>query len=90
MDFEWDPEKAERNAEKHGVSFEEASSAFADPLSITIPDPDHSEGEVRFLLLGHTESGKLVVISHVERGETLRIISARLATRHERRTYEEG
>jgi uncharacterized DUF497 family protein len=90
MDFEWDPDKAERNVAKHGVSFEEASGAFADPLSITIADPDHSEDEARFLLIGLTESGKLVVVSHVERGETLRLINARLATRHERRTYEDG
>ena len=90
MDLEWDPEKAERNLAKHGVSFQDASAAFADPLSITIPDPDHSEAEARLLLIGHTESGQLVVASYVERGETLRIISARVATRHERRTYEEG
>ena len=90
MDFEWDPDKAERNVAKHGVSFEEAIAAFADPLSITVPDPDHSEDEARYLLIGSIESGKLVVVSHVERGETLRLISARVATRHERRTYEEG
>jgi uncharacterized DUF497 family protein len=90
MDFEWDPEKAERNAEKHGVSFQEASTAFADPLSITVPDPDHSDDETRFLLMRLTESSRLVVVSHVERGETLRLISARLVTRHERRTYEDG
>jgi uncharacterized DUF497 family protein len=89
MDLEWDPEKAERNGAKHGVSFQEVSTAFADPLAITMPDPDHSHDETRFLLMGLTESGRLVVVSHVERGETLRI-SARLATRHERRTYEEG
>jgi uncharacterized protein len=90
MDLDWDPEKAERNLAKHGVSFEDASTAFTDPLSITMPDPDHSEGEVRLLLLGQTDVGRLVVVVHVERGETLRIISARVATRHERRTYEEG
>ena len=83
-------EKAERNLAKHGVSFEDASTAFTDPLSIAMPDPDHSEGELRLLLLGQTDSGRLVVVSHVERDETLRIISARVATRHERRAYEEG
>lgn len=90
MDFEWDPEKAERNLAKHGVSFEDASTAFLDPLSSTIADPDHSEDEARFLLVGHAESGRLLVVTHVERDETLRIISARVATSHERRTYEEG
>ena len=90
MDFEWDPDKAERNLAKHGVSFEDASSAFLDPLSSTIPDPDHSDDEARFLLVGHADSGRLLVVTHVQRGETLRIISARLATSHERRDYEEG
>jgi uncharacterized DUF497 family protein len=77
MDFEWDPEKAERNLAKHGVSFEDASTAFLDALSSTIADPDHSEDEARFLLVGHAESGRLLVVTHVERDETLRIISAR-------------
>jgi uncharacterized DUF497 family protein len=90
MRFEWDPEKARRNLAKHGVSFDEASSAFADPLSLTIDDPDHSQGEHRLLLLGETYSGKLVVVAHLADDETVRIISARLAERHERRTYEEG
>jgi hypothetical protein len=89
MDFEWDPEKAESNLEKHGVSFPEAATAFSDSLSLTIPDPDHSEDEDRFILTGITFSGRLVVVSHAERGETIRLISARLATRRERRTYEE-
>jgi uncharacterized protein len=90
MRFEWDPEKARRNLAKHGVSFDEASSAFADPLSLTIDDPDHSQGEHRLLLLGETYSGKLVIVAHLADDETVRIISARLAERHERRTYEEG
>lgn len=89
-DFEWDPEKAARNLEKHGVSFEEASSAFMDSLSLTIDDPDHSADEFRLLLTGLTSEGRLVVVSFVDRDETLRIISARLANRNERRTYEEG
>jgi uncharacterized protein len=87
--FEWDPTKAALNVRKHGVSFEEAATAFGDPLSITIDDPDHSEDELRFLLLGKGHSGRLLVVSHTDRGETVRIISARLANRHERRTYEE-
>jgi uncharacterized DUF497 family protein len=89
MDFEWDPEKAELNLEKHGVSFPEAATAFGDLLSVTIPDPDHSDEENRFILIGVTFSGQIVVVVHVERGETIRLISARLATRRERRTYEE-
>jgi uncharacterized DUF497 family protein len=90
MRFEWDAGKAKRNGAKHRVTFDEASTAFADPLSITIDDPDHSLGEPRFLLLGETRTGKLVVVAHVARAGTVRIISARLAERHERRTYEEG
>jgi uncharacterized protein len=86
--FDWDPVKAEANARKHGVTFEEASTAFADPLSVTIPDPDHSEAELRFLLLGHNFRGRLVVVAHTERGDTIRIISARFATQSERDAYE--
>lgn len=88
MRFEWDPEKARRNVAKHGVSFEEAATAFGDPLSLTIFDPDHSEDEDRFILLGHTYTGRLVVVVHTDRGENVRIISARLATRRERKAHE--
>ena len=87
MRFEWDPEKARLNITKHGVSFEEAATAFADPLSITRFDPDHSEDEDRYLLLGATHAGRLVVVAHTDRRDKVRIISARLATRRERRTY---
>ncbi|HEX8271211.1 MAG TPA: BrnT family toxin [Longimicrobiaceae bacterium] len=87
--FEWDPVKAEMNARKHGITFTEASTAFSDPLSLTIPDPDHSEREERFLLLGRSSSGRLLVVTHTERGEAVRIISARAASRRERRDYEE-
>lgn len=90
MHFEWDPEKAKRNVAKHGVSFKEASTAFGDPRSITIFDPDHSEDEQRFILLGRTYANHLVVVVHTERGPAVRIISARLATKRERRTYELG
>jgi uncharacterized protein len=90
MRFEWDPDKARRNLAKHGLSFEEAASAFGDPLSLTISDPDHSEDEDRFLLLGLLGSGRLAVVVHLERAGAVRIISARLATRRERRTYENG
>jgi uncharacterized DUF497 family protein len=90
MDFVWDPDKAHLNAAKHGVTFDEASTAFGDPLSLTIDDPDHSYGEHRLLLLGETYAGRLVVVAHLADDETVRIISARLAERHERRTYENG
>ena len=88
--FEWDPVKAEANRRKHGVSFSEALSAFKDPLSITVSDPDHSRGEERFVLLGQTQEGDLLVVVHTDRNECIRIISARKANRHEQRKYEEG
>ena len=90
LTFEWDSEKAETNRRKHGVSFEEAMSAFADLLSFTIPDPGHSHGETRYLLLGVSYRRRLLVVSHTERGETIRIINARQASRREKRVYEEG
>ena len=90
VNFEWDTDKAKRNLRKHGVSFDEAATAFGDPLSVTVDDPDHSFGEERLLLLGQTVTGKLIVVAHLDDGETIRLISARLAERHERRQYEEG
>jgi len=87
--FEWDPEKAEANLGKHGVSFAEAVTAFGDPLSMNMPDPDHSETEQRFIVLGMSDRYRLLVVSYTERPPLTRIISARLATRHERRQYEE-
>jgi len=89
IEFQWDEAKAESNLRKHGVSFEEAASAFADPLSITIRDPLHSQGEDRFVLLGLSHTGRVLVVVHVERGASIRVISARAATRKERKTYEE-
>lgn len=89
MEFEWDSEKAVENEQKHGVSFDEAATAFGDPLSLTISDPDHSDEEERFVLPGESYSGRLIAVVHTERQERIRIISARLATRTERRTYEE-
>jgi uncharacterized protein len=86
--FEWDYRKADSNLKKHGVSFQEATSVFADTLSITIPDPDHSSSEARFLDLGLSHRGRLLVVSYTERGEMVRIISARCAGRSERREYE--
>jgi uncharacterized DUF497 family protein len=90
MRFEWDPEKAATNVVKHGVSFEEAATAFGDALSITVFAPDHSEEEDRYVLLGVTYSGRLVVVIHTDRDETVRIISARLASKRERRIYASG
>jgi uncharacterized protein len=88
--FEWDADKAAANAQKHGVRFEEAATAFADPLSITVPDPDHSVGEDRYILIGRSLVSRLLVVVHLERGARVRLISARLATRRERRAYEES
>ena len=88
--FEWDPKKADRNVQKHGVGFEEATSVFADPLSITISDPDHSELEVRLISLGMSNARRLIVVVHTEKRNHLRLISAREASRTERKFYEEG
>jgi len=90
LTFEWDPEKAERNLEKHGVSFSEAATVFADPPSLTIDDPDHSVGEQRFITMGHSYQERLVVVAHRDHDDRIRIISARLATGRERRSYEQG
>lgn len=90
MEFEWNPNKAALNLEKHGVSFQEAATVFNDPLSVTFPDPDHSVGENRYVIIGISRFGQLLVVAHTDRGEKVRIISARRATRLERRFYEEG
>ena len=87
--FEWDPKKAEANLSKHGVSFVEEVTAFGDPLSMNMPDPDHSEGEQRFIVLGISDRYRLLVVSYTERAQRTRIISARLAARKERKEYEE-
>jgi uncharacterized protein len=88
--FSWDLRKAAANRRKHGVTFEEAATAFADRLSLTVPDPDHSEDEERFVLLGLSITRRLLVVSHVERGDEIRLISARPANRRERLEYEEN
>ena len=88
MQFQWDPEKAKSNHRKHGVSFEEAVTVFYGPLSATFDDPDHPVAEQRSITIGFSSRGRLVVISHAEIGESLRIISARLATAHERKKHE--
>jgi len=88
-DFEWDPDKSETNLQKHGLSFEEATTVFGDPLSMNMADPDHSVDESRFLLLGLSNLGRLLVVSYTERPPNTRLISARLATKRERSEYEE-
>jgi len=90
MEFEWDPEKASSNLRKHNVSFEEASTALSDPMAATGADPDHSIGEFRYVTFGISGRGRLLVVAHTEQNETVRIISARLASKRERKIYEEG
>lgn len=90
MIFEWDDQKASSNLKKHGVSFQEAKTVFGDTLSITVADPEHSESEYRFIDIGLTESGRLLVVSYTERGTKIRIISSRLALPAERMLYEKG
>ncbi len=87
--FEWDPQKAAANLAKHGVSFEEAASVFGDPLGRIADDPRHSVDEERFVLLGFSREGRFVAVMFTERREAIRLISARLATRRERREYED-
>lgn len=88
--FEWDPKKARRNLKIHEVSFDEASTAFRDPLARTIDDPLHSQEEERIVLIGKSQQGRLMVVVHAERGDRIRIISGRLATKKERLDYEEN
>ena len=88
--FEWDEKKAAENLKRHGVSFAEASTVFADPLSRTIPDPLHSEEEERFIILGESASRHTLVVAHTHGEENIRIISARKATPRERKDYERG
>ena len=90
LSFEWDESKAESNLAKHGVSFEEAATVFGDPWSQTIPDPAHSQVEDRAIVLGQSHRRKLLVVVHTERGDNVRIISARRASRQERKSYEES
>lgn len=90
MTFEWDDNKAETNSSKHGVSFEEAKTVFDDLLYVDFYDPDHSEDEERYLIVGHSNRGRLLIVSYTERGDLIRLISAREVTRSERKAYEEG
>ena len=90
LEFEWNPKKAKSNLRKHGCTFLEGSTSFSDPFSFTISDPDHSEFEYRFLHLGQTTNQKLVVVSFAERGDRIRIISVRCASKRERLQYEQN
>jgi uncharacterized DUF497 family protein len=90
MDFAWSRTKAAGNERKHGVSFREAITVFGDALSLTAYDPDHSDSEDRFITMGTSAAGRLLVVVHADRDERTRIISAREATRRERKDYEDG
>ena len=90
MQFEWDPQKAAANLKRHRPSFDEAATVLEDPLSTTYPDEAHSEEEMRFLTIGASHRGRVLVVAHTERNDTIRIISARRATRREREFYEQG
>ena len=89
MNFEWDPDKATQNRRKHGVSFYDAASVFADRLAVTYHDPDHSLSEERFITVGMSRNGRVLIVAHSDRGENIRIISARNTTLRERKHYEE-
>jgi uncharacterized DUF497 family protein len=90
MEFEWDPNKATKNFTKHHVSFREAATVFRDPLSITFDDPDHSDDEARFITIGSSIGGRILMVAHTDRNDRIRIISARETTRSEREFYEQG
>jgi uncharacterized DUF497 family protein len=89
MEFEWDKDKAASNLKKHKVSFDEAGTVFGDTLSRTFADPDHSIDEDRYVTIGASDRGRVLIVSHTNRGNRVRIISARIATRRERKAYEE-
>ena len=88
LSFEWDTQKAKSNEQKHGITFDEASTVFEDFLSLTIHDPLHSENEERFTLIGISHKNRILIVVHTERGDNIRIISARKATKNERSYYE--
>ena len=90
MEFEWNKEKAEANLAKHGVSFDEAKAVFDDPLYVDFYDPDHSEDEEQYIIVGQSAQHRLLIVSYAERNDKIRLISAREATRAEKNTYEEG
>ena len=88
MRFSWDLSKDLLNQRDHGITFQEATTVFGDSLAVTVSDPDHSVGEERLITIGQSSSGRLLVVCHIEQGDTIRIISARRATAHERKDYE--
>ena len=90
MEFEWDEEKARANLAKHDLSFEEAKTVFDDPLYVDLHDPDHSQDEHRYIMIGQSNQGRVVIVSYTERNDTIRLINAREMTRSERKAYEEG
>jgi uncharacterized DUF497 family protein len=90
MQFEWNKNKAVKNLSKHRVSFEEAKTVFDDPLYVDFYDPEHSESEERYLIVGESDRGRLLIVSYTERGDVIRLISAREVTQNEREAYEEG
>jgi uncharacterized DUF497 family protein len=90
MQFDWDSTKAATNLSKHGVSFDEAKTVFDDRLYVDFYDPDHSGGEQRYIIIGQSQQGRLLLVSYTERNDTIRIISSREVTRTEREAYEEG
>jgi uncharacterized DUF497 family protein len=90
VNFEWDPDKAALNRRKHRVSFHEAATVFGDPLAITYQDPDHSILEQRFITVGMSSSGRVLIVAHMDRDENIRIINARKTTPGERKHYEEN
>ena len=90
MQFEWDSTKATANLSKHGVSFDEAKTVFDDPLYVDFYDPDHADGEQRYIIIGQSQQARLLMVSYTERNDTIRIISSREVTRTEREAYEEG
>ncbi len=90
MQFVWNSDKANANLRKHRVSFNEASTVFSDRLSVTFPDPQHSYGEERYVIIGLSSAGRVLIVAHTDRADQVRIISAREATRNERRFYENG
>lgn len=90
MDFEWSEEKAEANLSKHSISFDEAKTVFTDPLYVDFYDPDHSDDEERYIIIGRSQQNRVLVVSYTERENRIRLISAREATRREQNAYEEG
>lgn len=90
MEFEWNRDKAKANLSKHGVSFDEAKTVFDDPLYVDFYDPDHSDDEERYIIVGQSQQRRLLVVSYTERRDRIRLISAREATRMEKNAYEEG